>query len=76
MSIFFLGSMEKSSKEKYRFTAPKTSSFLEKTETLLFISAISVLSWLPMVVVNYLTAVRQVYIPNVFVAIIFFPIPF
>ena len=46
------------------------------TETLLFVSAISVLFWLPMVFVNYITAVRQVDIPDLFVAIIFFPIPF
>ena len=48
--------MEKSSKEKYRFTTAKTSSIPGKnqllTETLQFIFAISVLSWLPMVVVN------------------------
>ena len=40
------------------------------TKTLLFVSAISVLSWLPLVTVNYLTVFRQVDIPNVFVYII------
>ena len=40
------------------------------TKTLLFVSAISVLSWLPLVVVNYLTFFRRVDIPNVFVDII------
>ena len=40
------------------------------TKTLLFVSAISVLSWLPLVIVNYLTFFRQVDIPNVFVNII------
>ena len=74
MSIFFLAIMEKRSKEKYRFTTTKTISIPNKTqlltETLLFIFAISVLS------VNYLTALWQVDIPNVFLAIILFPIPF
>ena len=40
------------------------------TKTLLFVSAISVVSWLPLVIVNYLTFFRQVDIPNVFVNII------
>ena len=40
------------------------------TKTLLFLSAISVLSWLPLVIVNYLTFFRRVDIPNVFVDII------
>ena len=40
------------------------------TKTLLFVSAISVLSWLPLVIVNYLTFFRRVYIPNVFEDII------
>ena len=74
MSIFFLAIMEKRSQEKYRFTTAKTISIPNKnqllTETLLFIFAISVLS------VNYLTALWQVDIPNVFLAIILFPIPF
>ena len=56
MSIFFVAIMEKRSKEKYRFTTAKTSSIPGKnqllTETLQFIFAISVLSWLPMVVGN------------------------
>ena len=36
------------------------------TKTLLFVSAISVLSLLPLVIVNYLTIFRRVDIPNVF----------
>ena len=40
------------------------------TKTLLSVSAISVLSWLPLVIVNYLTFFRPVDIPNVFVDII------
>lgn len=56
MSIFFLAIMEKSSKEKHRFTTAKTSSIPGKnqllTETLQFIFAIYVLSWLPTVVGN------------------------
>ena len=40
------------------------------TKTLLFVSAISVLSWLPLVIVNYLTFFQRVDIPNVFVDII------
>ena len=40
------------------------------TKTLLFVSAISVLSWLPLVIVNYLTFFRRVDIPNVFEDII------
>ena len=40
------------------------------TKTLLFVSAISVFSWLPLVIVNYLTVFHWVDIPNVFVDII------
>ena len=54
MSIFFLAIMEKSSKEKYRFTTANLAASQNQrlTETLLFIFAISVLSWLPIVVVH------------------------
>ena len=37
-----------------------TSQNQRLTKTLLFVSAISVLSWLPLVVVNYLTVVQEV----------------
>ena len=40
------------------------------TKTLLFVSTISVLSWLRLVIVNYLTFFRRVDIPNVFEDII------
>ena len=40
------------------------------TKTLLFVSAISVLFWLPLVIINYLTFLWRVDIPNVFVDII------
>ena len=40
------------------------------TKTLLFVSAISVLTWLRLVIVNYLTFFRRVDIPNVFEDII------
>ena len=40
------------------------------TKTLLFVSAISVLSWLPLVIVNYLTAIQRFDIAPLFVDII------
>ena len=40
------------------------------TNALLFVSAISVLSWLPLVIVNYLITVRAVHIAPLFVDII------
>ena len=40
------------------------------TKTLLFVSAICDFSWLPLVIVNYLTVFHWVDIPNVFVDII------
>ena len=40
------------------------------TKTLLFVSAISVLSWLPLVIVNYLTAIQRFDIAQLFVDII------
>ena len=40
------------------------------TKTLLFVSAISVLSWLPLVIVNYLIAIQRFVIAQLFVAII------
>ena len=40
------------------------------TKTLLFVSAISVLSWLPLVIVNYLTALQRFDIAPLFVDII------
>ena len=46
---------------------PKTNAWQKPC---CFFSAISVLSWLPLVIVNYLTFFRRVDIPNVFVDII------
>ena len=40
------------------------------TKTLLFVSAISVLSWLPLVIVNYLIAIQRFDIAQLFVAVI------
>ena len=40
------------------------------TKTLLFVSAISVLSWLPLVIVHYLTAIQRFDIPRLFLDII------
>ena len=79
MSIFFLAIMEKSSKEKYRFTTAKTSSIPGKNQLLTvpcslyspFLFSPSFL-WSLLTKLNYLTTVWQVDISNVFVAIIFF----
>ena len=66
--------MEKSSKGKYRFTTAKQTEQHPKTNAwqkpCFFVSAISVFSWLPLVIVNYLTVFHWVDIPNVFVDII------
>ena len=40
------------------------------TKTLLFVSAISVLSWLPLVIVNYLIAIQRFGIAKLFIGII------
>ena len=64
--------MEKSSNEKHYFTTAKPSSIpkptLDKINALLFVSAISVLSWLPLVIVNvnYLVFVQGLDIPRRF----------
>ena len=65
--------MEKSSKEKYRFTTAKPSSIPKPTldkNLAVCVSAISVVSWPPLVIVNHLTFFRRVYIQNVFEDII------
>ena len=60
--------MEKSSKENIALQHQNRAAFQNQrlTNALLFVSAISVLSWLPFVIVNYLVFVQGVDIPRRF----------